>query len=159
MKENPRDALLRIDMEAGRLIKDGFLGTDPRPLSEIISQDLDTLAALEVSHVILGEAMRQLTRKGMAAMGEEVDTGEYLVKTEEYMGWLGCPFKDARRAAKRNTRVTDKATGQQMRWSDLSIHLIEEHAFFQGKGSPFRLEPEALAAFLRLPRPDRPAEA
>ncbi|NLG57091.1 MAG: hypothetical protein GX540_01635, partial [Clostridiales bacterium] len=83
----------------------------------------------------------------------------YLVKTEEYMGWLGCPFKDARRAAKRNTRVTDKATGQQMRWSDLSIHLIEEHAFFQGKGSPFRLEPEALAAFLRLPRPDRPAEA
>jgi hypothetical protein len=147
MKENPRDALLRVDMEAGRLIKDGFLGEDHRPLSDIISQDLDTLAGLQVSHVELGRAMRRLTRKGMAAIGETVDAGDYLVKTEEYMGWLGCPFKDARRAAKRNTLVRDK----EMRWSDLTIHLIEEHAFFQGKGSAFRLEPEALAAFLGLP--------
>ncbi len=38
-----------------------------------------------------------------------------------------------------------------MRWTDLSIHLIETHAFFQGKGSAFRLEPAELAAFLKLP--------
>ncbi|MDD4081102.1 MAG: hypothetical protein PHP02_06780 [Eubacteriales bacterium] len=151
MKENPKDALLRVDMEAGRLIKDGFLGEDRRPVSDIISQDLDTLAGLQVSHVELGRAMRRLTRGGMDAIGEEADVGDYLVKMEEYMGWLGCPFKDGRRAAKRNTWVKDKASGKEMRWTDLTIHLIEAHAFFQGRGSAFRLEPEALAAFLKLP--------
>lgn len=158
MKENPKDALLRIDMEAGRLIKEGFLGMDERPLSDIISQDLDTLAELRVSHKELARAMRRLTRRGMEGMGEEVDAGGYLVKSEEYMGWLGCPFKDARRAAKRNTWVKDKKTGREMRWTDLSIHLIEEHAFFQGKGSAFRLEPGELAAFLKLPEESGAAE-
>ncbi len=158
MKENPKDALLRIDMEAGRLIKEGFLGEDERPISDIISADLDTLTELEVSHVELARAMRRLTRRGMEGMGEVVDAGDYLVKSEEYMGWLGCPFKDNRRAAKRNTQAVDKQTGREMRWSDLSIHLIEQHAFFQGKGSAFRLEPAELASFLRLPAPEGAAE-
>ncbi len=158
MKENPRDALLRIDMEAGRLIKEGFLGEDERPITDIISQDLDTLAEIRVSHVELARAMRKLTRRGMEGMGEEVDAGDYLVSAEEYMGWLGCPFKDSRRAAKRNTLVIDKKTGQKMHWTDLSIHLIEAHAFFQGKGSAFRLEPGELAAFLKLPGEDSTAE-
>ena len=151
MKENPRDQLLRADMKAGRLIMEGFLGEDSRSLSDIVSQDLDTLAELRVSHKELARAMRRLTRLGMKGMGEEMDAGDFLVKSEEYMGWLGCPFKDARRAAKRNTWARHKASGREMRWTDLSIHLIEEHAFFQGKGSAFRLEPEALAAFLGLP--------
>lgn len=158
MKENPKDTLLRVDMEAGRLIKEGFLGEDERPISEIISADLDTLADLRVSHVNLAKAMRKLTRKGMEGMGQEVDAGDYLVTSEEYMGWLGCPFKDKRRAAKRNTLAVDKKTRAEMRWTDLSIHLIEAHAFFQGKGSAFRLEPGALAAFLKLPAEDSAAE-
>ncbi len=151
MKQNPKDLLMRMDMAAGRLIKEGFLGEDDRPLTDIISEDLDVLAGLGVSQVELARAMRALTRRGMEGMGEMVDTGDYLVTTEEFMGWLGCPFKDGRRAAKRNTLVQDKASGKQMRWTDLSIHLIETHAFFQGKGSAFRLEPAELAAFLKLP--------
>jgi hypothetical protein len=35
-----------------------------------------------------------------------------------------------------------------IRWSDLSLHFIEAHGFFQGKGSPFRLEPRGLVEAL-----------
>jgi hypothetical protein len=31
-----------------------------------------------------------------------------------------------------------------MHWSDLNIHLIAKHGFFEGKGSAFRIEPKEL---------------
>jgi hypothetical protein len=31
-----------------------------------------------------------------------------------------------------------------IRWSGPSLHFIEAHGFFQGKGSPFSLEPRDL---------------
>ena len=46
--------------------------------------------------------------------------------------------------------ATRKSTGRAMMWTDLGIHLIQKHGFFQGKGSPYRLEPLELAAFLGL---------
>ena len=63
------------------------------------------------------------------------------------MGRISCPFRD-HRAAKRNTLARDRA-GRQMAWTDLSVHLIGAHGFFQGSGSPYRLEPGALAEFLK----------
>jgi hypothetical protein len=35
-----------------------------------------------------------------------------------------------------------------VQWSDLSIHLIGAHGFFEGRGSFFRLEPAELVAIL-----------
>ncbi len=142
---------MRMDMAAGRLIKEGFLGEDDRPLTDIISEDLDALAGLGVSQVELARAMRALTRRGMEGMGENGGHRGLSGDHGGVHGLAGLPFKDGRRAAKRNTLVQDKASGKQMRWTDLSIHLIETHAFFQGKGSAFRLEPAELAAFLKLP--------
>jgi hypothetical protein len=37
-------------------------------------------------------------------------------------------------------------TSSTIRWSDLNIHLIAEHGFFEGKGSSFRIEPARLVA-------------
>ncbi len=145
MKENPKDTQLRKDMVEGRLVKDGFLGEDDRSLLDIVAADLAVLEARGVTQQQLGQAMRALMEKGLTGMGMEVDAGKWLVKTEEYMGRMGCPFKDGHRAAKRNTTLADKASGQTITFSDLNIHLIEKHGFFQGEGSPYRLEPEVLA--------------
>lgn len=150
MKENPKNEQYRDTMEEGELVKDGFLGEDERPVDEIVAADQALLAGAGFTAERIGAAMRALTRQGMAGMGEEVDAGEYLVKSEEYMGLIGCPFKDNHRAAKRNTTATRKSTGRAMMWTDLGIHLIQKHGFFQGKGSPYRLEPLELAAFLGL---------
>ncbi|NLD34039.1 MAG: hypothetical protein GX653_03935 [Clostridiales bacterium] len=150
MKENPTNEQLRDTMQEGELVKDGFLGDDQRPVDQIVQEDMALLTTAGFTAERLGAAMRALTHKGMAGMGEEVDAGDYLVKAEEYMGLIGCPFKDNHRAAKRNTTATHKATGRTMMWTDLGIHLIQKHGFFQGKGSTYRLEPLELAAFLGL---------
>lgn len=152
MKPNPAETALRADMLEGRLVLDGFLGDDERPIPEIVWEDERQLAALGLTVGDLAAAMRRLTRSGMRAMGEPVTVDGYTVTAQEYMGFMGCPFKDGRRAAKRNTTVTN-AQGEQFTWSDLGLHLIEAHGFFQGRGSVYRIEPVLLARFLGLVQP------
>jgi hypothetical protein len=38
-------------------------------------------------------------------------------------------------------------TGKRLRFTVLGWHLIQAHGFFQGKGSPFRIEPVDLNEF------------
>ena len=64
--------------------------------------------------------------------------------TEEAKGILICPWPHPGKFAKRVTTVKLTGSEQSIKWSDLSIHLIAEHHFFQGKGSAFRIEPEKL---------------
>ena len=45
----------------------------------------------------------------------------------------------------RNLRLRKEIT-----FSDLNIHLIAAHGFYEGKGSPFRLEPVELAQVLEI---------
>lgn len=150
MKKNPKESRIEEDMQPGRLVDDGFLGDDTRGLSDIIREDLAVLNKLGVSPERLGRKMRLITRAAMKGMEDPVEVDGYEAYIYESRGWHGCPFKDNYRVAKRNTYVTDLKTGEKMRWSDLNIHLIQDHGFFQGKGAEFRLEPAELVKFLRL---------
>ena len=143
MKENPIDSKVRQDMQ------ERFLGSDTRLIAQIIESDEAELRAAGLGADELARAMRRLTEKGMESLGDEVQADGFLVRVEEYMGQIGCPFKHAVREAKRNTTAIDPR-GRVMTWTDMSIHLIERHGFFQGEGSDYRLEPLELAEFLGL---------
>ncbi|NLC31931.1 MAG: hypothetical protein GX781_01365 [Clostridiales bacterium] len=149
MKENPRDEMLQRDMREGRLSKDGFLGDDDRDIQEIISDDEAVLATVGITAAKIADTMRALTQEGLKGMGEECPVGDYMIKVEEYMGFMGCPFKDGFRQAKRNTTIRNQ-NGKTMIWTDVNIHLIGAHGFFQGKGAEYRLEPMELIEFLEL---------
>ena len=143
MKENPIDSKVRQDM------RESFLGRDTRTIAQIIESDEAELRAAGLGADELARAMRRLTEKGMESLGDEVQADGFMVRVEEYMGQIGCPFKHAVREAKRNTTAVDPQ-GRVMAWTDMSIHLIERHGFFQGEGSDYRLEPLELAEFLGL---------
>lgn len=143
MKENPNYSKVRQDMQ------ERFLGSDTRLIAQIIESDEAELRAAGLGADQLARAMRRLTEKGMESLGDEVQADGFLVRVEEYMGQIGCPFKHAVREAKRNTTAVDPR-GRVMTWTDMSIHLIERHGFFQGEGSDYRLEPLELAEFLGL---------
>ena len=143
MKENPIDSKVRQDMQ------ERFLGSDTRLIAQIIESDEAELRAAGLGADELARAMRRLTEKGMESLGDEVQADGFLVRVEESMGQLGCPFKHGVREAKRNTTAGDPR-GRVMTWTDMSIHLIERHVFFQGEGSDYRLEPLELAEFLGL---------
>lgn len=150
MKVRPEMKPIEQDMQPGRLTLDGYLGEDTRSLETIINEDRMVLEDFNVTAEAIGKVMRRLTRAGMEAQGEPVVFDGFEVEVTEYMGWLGCPFKDNRKFGKRITNVTDLATGEHINWTDVGIHLIKDHGFFQGIGSPFRLEPVKLVEFLRM---------
>lgn len=156
MKVRPEIKHIQDDMAAGRLTLEGYMGEDTRSLEAIIREDGTVLEDLGFTAEALGRIMRRFTRAGMEAQGDPVVYDGYEVEVTEYMGWIGCPFKDNRKFGKRITGVTDLRTGEHMSWTDVAIHLIKDHGFFQGKGSHFRLEPAALSAFLRMK--ERPRE-
>ncbi len=146
MKQNPKEIPVVEDLRAGILARDGFMGHDTRPYPQIIQDDAEILGELNLTPEDLAGELLNLTEAGLEGMGEWIQVGEYEVKVEEYMGKIGCPFRD-HRAAKRNTTLKNRK-GEELVYTDLAVHLILKHGFFQGLGSPYRLEPAELAAYL-----------
>lgn len=154
-KISPQLKQLEEDMAPGSLTLDGFLGDDPRSIEEIIREDEAYLAREGADIKEIVKTLKAFTFKGVEGLGDPIDVGDYLVSVEHFRGWQYCPFKHQKKLSKRNTRLYDKVTKKELYWSDLSLHLIEEHGFFQGRGAHFRMEPETLLQVLRLPKKDQ----
>jgi len=65
-------------------------------------------------------------------------------------GKLPCPFGHPGIFAKVNTTVRNLKLDREITYTLLHIHLIGEHGFYEGKGSPFRLEPSDLIEILEI---------
>jgi hypothetical protein len=63
-------------------------------------------------------------------------------------GKLPCPFGDPGIFQMTNTTVRYKRLGREVAYTDLHMHLIGSYGFYEGLGSPFRLEPGELAEVL-----------
>ena len=70
------------------------------------------------------------------------------VQVESVRGRLPSPFGGRGLFSKTMTFVTHTALNETVQYSDLQIHLIAAHGFYQGVGSPFRLDPEMLVRVL-----------
>ncbi len=129
----------------------GFLGTDPRPLAEILAADRAAVRRLGLSHRRIAERMKQFRDAGRKALGEWADVPpDWQTRTDTARGGLPCPLADGGLFPKTSVTVRNLRLGTEIAYSDLSIHLIEAHGFYQGRGSPFRIEPEEAAAVLGL---------
>ncbi len=145
MKRPPKMQKLEDLLRSSQLVAGGFLGHDTRPVEEIIEADAATLERLGVQPADLGRRMAELTRIARAGLGSFVDAGEHLeVACDDNRGVIVCPWGDGTRHHKTITTARRTDTDQTVRWSDLSAHLIAQHGFFQGRGSPFRIEPREL---------------
>ncbi|MBT3273662.1 MAG: hypothetical protein HN368_10935, partial [Spirochaetales bacterium] len=51
---------------------------------------------------------------------------------------------------KTNTIVKNEKSGEEIVYSDLHIHLIQDHGFYQGKASMFRLDPGQIVRVLEM---------
>ena len=121
------------------------MGNDGRNVSEIIDSDLAEISRLGLTVEQVARRMREITEKAIPGLGGWVQIDEKRqAKADEAKGPLVCPWPHAGRFAKRVTTVKLVESGETIKWSDLNIHLIEEHGFFEGKGSAFRIEPGEL---------------
>ena len=156
MKETSDPAAIRSAMQPGATVRDGFLGSDARPVERIVRDDQGTVEAMGLTHRAIAARMREMQKAGERGLGAKITVPPHFeVTVEDARGTLPCPFGHRGTFAKENVIVRNLATRREVAFSELQRHLIEEHGFYQGRGSPYRLEPADLAAVLEVTaRPD-----
>jgi hypothetical protein len=158
MKLIPNERKILERMAPGVLCREGFLGPDSRSLQEILDTDRAAVDRLGVTHEQLAACLRGVCQAGMAALGAEVpvEGGRLRAVYHEAMGYIPSPWGDGATFPKGEVELSDAQGAVRLRFTPLSVHLIERHGFYQGRGSRYRLEPVEVARLFRLDGgPDR----
>ena len=149
MKQSKRDDLIQERMQPGGITREGLMGDDTRKLRDIIEADGAAVARLGLTHAALAARMRELRQAGARGLGEFVKAPDHFeVRVDAVRGRLPCPFGHPGMYLKEFIVVRNMRLGEEVIFSRLSIHLIETHGFYEGLGSPYRLDPAALARIL-----------
>jgi len=150
MKETPQEKILLDNFKPGKISKDGFLGTDNRHVHDIIREDLLTLSRSGITPEIIAERLQYFIDKGTEGLESRIEIDGYHVIVFWIRGQIPCPFGDPGVHRKLVATIFDASSEMQIKYSQLSVHMIKEHGFFGGKGSPYRLEPSELIALFKF---------
>ena len=121
------------------------MGDDSRSFNEVIDADASQVSNLGYTMEKIATRMQEITDIAKTGLGNWVKVDDKLqAVAEEAKGSLICPWPHPGRYVKRVTTVEYRNSGETIRWSDLNIHLIAKHGFFEGRGTAFRIEPEKL---------------
>ncbi|MDC7222312.1 MAG: hypothetical protein PQJ60_01155 [Spirochaetales bacterium] len=150
MQENPAMHKILENLKPGVISLHGFLGKDKRDLDTIIEHDEGELTRLGITQEQIAVKLEEIRDKAMEGLGTYVKLNDtYMAKADSIRGKMPCPFDHAGLYGKTVITIQNIKTDEEMIYTDLGIHLIREHGFFQGKGSLFRLEPEHMADLLK----------
>lgn len=156
MKQSVQMDRVQQNMRPGRITRDGFLGADGRKLVEILIEDDATVKRMGLAHEQIAQRMRVLRDAGARGLGGVVTVeGHFEVQVNSVRGRLPCPFGHAGTVAITNITVKNLNTKREIVYTDLNVHMIERHGFYEGKGAPLRLEPREIAEILEVKRIDR----
>lgn len=148
MKMTPNMKKAQENMAPGVISADGFLGKDTRPLQDIITEDEELMRYYKLDIEDTVQVLKDLMEEGRNGLGEPITIdGKWLIQTSEARGHLACPFEDGIQR-KITTIIKNLENQTTIMVSALSLHLMQKHHFFEGKGSAFRLEPETLKKVL-----------
>lgn len=152
MKRTPNEQRIMDLLAPGALCRDGFLGDDRRGLQEILDTDRAAVEALGLTHRDIAGALDAACRAAMAGLGAPVHLpdGNLVAEFHEAMGAVPSPWGEGKLFAKGEVVVADTSTGERLVYTPLSVHLVGEHGFYQGRGSPYRIEPAKVARLFGL---------
>jgi hypothetical protein len=148
VKQSP--ILDRVEQEMRKIGMGTFLGKDTRRLSEILDDDKNTMSSLGLTHHEIASRLEKIAVTAKKNLGDYISVGDrYEVMMEVHRGMIPCPWMHPGGLFyKSYMELHDRITVETVILSDLSIHLIRDHGFYQGKGSPFRLEPKLMKRIL-----------
>lgn len=151
MKQTVQMKLIQEKMKPGVITRDGFLGPDRRNLIDILIEDEETVKRLGLSHQQIAQRMLEFRNAGMSGLGEFISIEPHFeVRVDSVRGKLPCPFGDPGIFPKTNITVRNLEKNEDITYTDLHIHLIGSHGFYEGKGSVFRLDPKSLVDALEI---------
>ncbi len=136
--------LLEQRMRPGKSSMAGFLGQDEK-LIDVMVEDNDYVRSQGLTHKELGEQLRYAE-----AVYRQFGINEYQYKGRNFRvgvtQWRGIqdsPFKDGT-GASADMEITNLDTGSSLRASMLMGHMIERYGFYEGHGTPYRVDPEKI---------------
>jgi hypothetical protein len=151
MKQSAKDDAIERSMAPGVLTGSGMLGDDRRKLTEILDADHAAVQRLGVTHAAIAARMRELRDAGARGLGQAIRVLErFEVRVDSARGTLPCPFRHEGMYAKEFVEVRNLASGEQVTFSELNLHMIEAHGFYEGVGAPFRQDPATLVRVLEI---------
>lgn len=150
MKLSPELARVQARMAPGVLTLHGFLGTDRRNLADILEADSREVARLGLTHARIADQLQVFLDRARDGLGTEVVYGDHRLRHHGARGRVPCPWGHPGIYEKGDVHLTRVATGESIIFSELQVHLIREHGFYEGRGSPYRLDPAALKRILGL---------
>ena len=145
-------------MQPGALSVKGFLAPG-EDLDEVIARDAAALGREKISYDTLADRLEKLILAGQSKPGRKISSGDFSVITIKYAGFQQCPWTEdlhhgtCRKGsgaahASIDWRIRNDRTHREMQGPGLIIHLIRDHHFFEGPGSPWRVDPLDLAHLL-----------
>jgi len=160
MKQTPQEQKIYDNFKPGKIAKDGFLGHDTRHIHDIIEEDMHVLDRLGVSKEQVAKRLQYFIEEGKKGLETPVDLGGFTTQVIWRRGMLPSPFGGPKRLYhKIVATVFNKKLNKEIKYTQLNVHMIRDHGFFEGKGSVFRLEPEEIVEILGFkPEPSEPGE-
>ncbi len=150
MKQTPEEQRLEIRFQPGQITKSGFMGDDTRHIHDIIKADEKVLQRFELNREEIADHLLFFIEEGEKGLEGLVDLGEYIVRVDWSRGLMPCPFGEPGLHSKVVVHVFSKVLQKEIRYSQLSVHMIRKHGFWGGKGSVFRLEPIDVIRLLKM---------
>jgi hypothetical protein len=151
MKQSPRERELHKRLEPSKFSSKGFLGEDQRALEEIIAEDHRMLEQLNITKEQLVNVLKEAYKKAKAGLGTQVNLAPGVTAFHhESRGRIPSPFQGDGVFEKGEAIVTFNDPSDKIVVTALSIHLIEKHDFFQGRGSYYRIEPSSALKLLDI---------
>jgi len=155
MKQTVQMREIQEKMKPGVITRDGFLGTDSRNLIDILTADDDKVKRLNLTHTQIAQRMRELRDAGKKGLGNFVRVAPHFeIRVDMVRGKLACPFGHPGLIQKTNVQVRNLESNRDITFTDMHIHMVGDHGFYEGKGSPFRLEVRDLIDILEIELPE-----
>jgi hypothetical protein len=143
---------LEKDMRPGAISAKGFLGKDERLLDVLAEDNRYVVDKLGLTHQ---ELARHLHLLGAVALKRSKEGPVEIVYHGKKFrlvprlarGFQDSPFKDGTKT-NCNLTVVNLGTGKKLTYSLLVPHMIERYGFYEGKGTPYRVEPKVVMEVL-----------
>jgi hypothetical protein len=155
MKQTVQMREIQDKMKPGVITRDGFLGTDRRNLIDILIEDDAQVKRINLTHELIAQRMQNIREAGKKGLGDFISVLHHFeVRVDMVRGKLPCPFGHPGLIQKTNIQVRNLEKNREITFTDMQIHMIGEHGFYEGKGSLYRLEVSDLVDILEIELPE-----
>jgi hypothetical protein len=144
-------------MRPGALSTKGFLGKDEKLLDVLAMDNAHVVEELGLTHQELSRHLHLLGAvavKHAAAKPTEVTYHGRRFRVEGFIskGFQDSPFRDGTKTSC-DVTVENLKTGKKLGYSLLVPYMIERYGFYEGKGTPYRVDPKQVLAVFDFLKP------